>query len=155
MHRNHSHLWSALILVLVALGISACGASSSALDTEASGDEGPATLKPVQGYEFDHIVLSAKAAQRLGIETGRVSRASSGASTASAGTVIPYAAVLYDAKGDTFTYTNPDRLTYVRSRITISRIEGDAAVLRDGPPAGTAVVTVGASELLGTEQGVE
>jgi hypothetical protein len=148
---RHNHHLSALVLVLAALGVSAC-ASSSAFDSEASSDEGPAKLEPVKGSSFEQIVLSAKAAQRLGIETAPVRPAPAGGS---ARTVIPYAAVLYDADGDTFTYTRSDRLTYVRRPITVSTIEGGVAVLREGPPSGTTVVTVGSAELLGTEHGVE
>ena len=68
--------------------------------------------------------------------------------------VIPYGAILYDAKGDTWVYVNSEPLTYVRERVTVDYIEGDQAVLTDGPPEGSAVVTVGAAELYGTEFGV-
>ena len=68
--------------------------------------------------------------------------------------IIPYTAVLYDSRGDTWVYTNPEPLVFVRDHISISYIEGDLAVLFAGPPAGTAVVTVGAAELYGAEFGV-
>jgi hypothetical protein len=64
---------------------------------------------------------------------------------------MPYAAVLYDPNGDTWAYTNPEPLVFVRSPITVVTIEGNRAVLSAGPAAGTQVVTVGAAELLGTE----
>jgi hypothetical protein len=67
--------------------------------------------------------------------------------------VVPHAAVVYDAKGKTWVYVNTDPLVFVRQPITIDYIQGDLAVLSDGPAAGTAVVTVGAAELLGTEFG--
>jgi len=68
--------------------------------------------------------------------------------------VIPYAAVIYDTEGNTWVYTNPEPLTYVRQPIVIDYIEGDRAVLMEGIESGTQVVTVGASELLGAELGV-
>ncbi len=68
--------------------------------------------------------------------------------------VVPYSAVIYDVQGDTWAYTNPEPLVFVRHSITIDYIERDTAVLLDGPPAGTAVVTVGAAELFGVELGV-
>jgi hypothetical protein len=68
--------------------------------------------------------------------------------------VIPYAAVLYDAKGNTWVYTNPEPLVFVRQSIQIDTIVGDDVFLGDGPPVGTAVVTVGGAELYGTEFGV-
>jgi biotin carboxyl carrier protein len=68
--------------------------------------------------------------------------------------VIPYASVIYDLKGDTWAYTNPAPLTFVRGHIAVDYIEGDLAVLSDGPAAGTVVVTAGAAELYGTETGI-
>ena len=76
--------------------------------------------------------------------------------TAIAGTrkVIAHGAVLYDEHGDTWTFTSPAPLTFLRQKIDIDYITGRSVVLRDGPPAGTTVVTVGAAELLGAELGV-
>jgi hypothetical protein len=68
--------------------------------------------------------------------------------------VAPYAAVLYDARGNTWAYTTPKPLTFVRQAIHIDYIEGDLAVLSDGPPSGTEVVIVGAAELFGAETGI-
>jgi len=68
--------------------------------------------------------------------------------------VIPYAAVLYDAKGNTWVYTNPEQHVFIRKPIQIDTIVGDEAFLVDGPPVGAAVVTVGGAELYGTEFGV-
>jgi hypothetical protein len=65
--------------------------------------------------------------------------------------VVPYSSVIYDEHGNTWVYTSPERLNYVRAPITIDFIEGDVAVLKDGPPTGTTVVSVGAIELYGTE----
>jgi len=68
--------------------------------------------------------------------------------------VIPYSAVIYDLKGETWVYTSPEALTFVRERITVDYIEGDQAILTQGPAAGTKIVSVGAAELFGTEFGV-
>ncbi len=68
--------------------------------------------------------------------------------------VVPYAAVLYGVHGETWVYSNPEPLVFVRLPITIDYIEGDLAILSEGPQVGTAVVTVGAAELFGTETGV-
>jgi len=67
--------------------------------------------------------------------------------------VVPYSAVLYDVHGNTWVYTNPEPLVFVRHKVDVDYIEGDVAVLEDGPPSGTKVVTVGAALLLGTELG--
>ncbi len=130
----------ALLIVAVALPLSACGESSSS----AAEEKGPATLEKIKGTELVRVTLTPQAAKRIGVETAEVREASRGK-------VIPYAAVLYGTKGDTFTYVNPKGLTYVRRDIKVDRIEGNRAFLVDGPGSGTAVVTVGAAELLGAE----
>jgi hypothetical protein len=65
--------------------------------------------------------------------------------------VVPYAAVYYDAKGTAWVYVNPKPLTFERRRVAVDRVVGDVAVLSEGPPAGTPVVTVGAALLYGAE----
>jgi hypothetical protein len=69
-------------------------------------------------------------------------------------TVVPYSAVVYDADGKTWAYTNAEGLVFVRYEIVVDRIENNVAFLSGGPPVGTLVVTVGAAELWGVETGV-
>ena len=112
----------------------------------------PALIKPVAGSQIPQLQLTERAVQRLGIVTQPVRQ------TATAGQpaheVIPYAAVIYDHDGSTWTYVNIAARTYQRKPITVTEIDGDIAQLSAGPPAGTAVVTVGAAELLGTEYNI-
>lgn len=65
--------------------------------------------------------------------------------------VVPYGAVYYDAKGITWVYVNPEPLGFERKRVRIERVVGNVALLEEGPPVGTAVVTVGAAMLYGVE----
>jgi hypothetical protein len=65
--------------------------------------------------------------------------------------VVPYSAVYYDGKGAAWVYVNSQPLVFERQRIKVERIVGDLAVLAEGPPVGTPVVTVGAALLYGTE----
>jgi hypothetical protein len=65
--------------------------------------------------------------------------------------VVPYASLLYDIKGDTWIYTSPEQLVFVRHPVQVDYIDNGWAVLNEGPPAGTAVVAVGVAELYGTE----
>jgi len=126
--------------LLVALVIGGCGATQSQTATT------PASrVEQVNGTK--QVVLSAQAANHLGIQTKPVRAAGHL-------TVVPYAAVLYAADGSASTYTNPTRLTYVREPIRIDHISGSQVFLAQGPPAGTSVVTVGEDELLGAENGV-
>jgi hypothetical protein len=68
--------------------------------------------------------------------------------------IVPYAAVMYGPHGETWVYTNPEPLTFIREPIAIDYIDGDQVVLSDGPSPGTKVVTVAVAELYGTETGV-
>ncbi len=140
---------------LVAIGLLAVGLQLSACTQQAAEAEGaadkPAKVEQVEGAEVSRLTLTAKAAERLGIQTKPVLAGKIGRATRR---VVPYSAVLYDPKGDTWVYINPEPLTYVRERVTVDYIQGGQAVLTDGPPEGTPVVAVGAAELYGTEFGV-
>lgn len=141
---RYANRWLLLVLVITGLQLAACG--SPAAPPEA--DSSPATIEPIAGTELNRVILTADAAKRIGLETAPVREAQVGGTSR---TVIPYAAVLYDAQGATWTYTNPAPLTFVRHSIKVASIADDLAILEDGPPSGTAVVTVGAAELFGAE----
>ena len=68
--------------------------------------------------------------------------------------VIPYSALIYDLNGDTWIYVSPEPLVFMRHPVTVEYIEGDRAILLDGPPVGTNVVTVGVAELYGADTGI-
>ena len=135
-----------LVAIVAGLLLAACGGQTSA---DEAGNGEPAKVEPVDGTELNRVILSAKAAERLDIQTALVQVESGGTQQ----TVIPYAAVLYDPNGETWTYTSPEPLVFVRQDISVDHIEGDLAVLLNGPPPGTVVVTVGAAELWGIEYG--
>jgi hypothetical protein len=107
-----------------------------------------AHVEAIAGTELHKVTLTARAAERLDIKTERVQELLVGGAKRK---VAPYAAVLYDAHGDTWVYTNPEPLVFVRHAIRVEYISGERAVLSQGPPAGTTVVTVGAAELFGAE----
>jgi hypothetical protein len=139
----------------VALAVAGCGKAET-FNNEAASDEGPSRLEQVKGRDLPRVVLTAKAAQRIGIETSIVRHAARPAHSGLRDPeVIPYAAVVYDAEGHAFAYVTARRLTFERTPISIVRTDGPFAVISKGPPAGTPVVTVGAQELLGVEYGVE
>jgi hypothetical protein len=147
---RHSKRWLAVLGLLIAFPqLSACTQTSA--EAESSGAE-PAKVEQVEGsQDVSRLTLTPKAVERLGIQTTPLGE------TTVAGKkrkVIPYGAVLYDAQGKTSVYVSPAPNTYVRQPITVDFIQGDRAVLVAGPAAGTAIVTVGAAELYGTETGV-
>ncbi len=146
---RHGKRWLAILGMLVALPqLSACAQTSA----KASGGAEPARVEHVEGaQDLSRVTLTPRAVERLGIQTKPVLAGKVGNATR---LVVPYGALLYDAKGDTWVYVNPAPLDYVREPVTVDHIEGDQAVLTDGPPEGTRVVSVGAAELYGTETGV-
>jgi hypothetical protein len=135
---------------LAALQLSACSGKSN--EAAIANDEKPSTLVPIKGTNRSQIELSAKAAKRLGIRTGSIRLERIGGAERK---VLPYAAVLYDEKGNAYAYTSPEPLVFVRERVKVDRIAEGEAILSGGPPSGTAVVTVGAPELHGVEYQVE
>ena len=68
--------------------------------------------------------------------------------------IVPFSSVIYDPTGGTWVYTSPEPLEYVRHLITVDYIDGDIAVLSDGPPTDMAIVAIGAAELFGLEFGI-
>ena len=136
----HHGRWMIGVVLIGSLGLSGCGQPSA--EVAPTGEVAGATAPARQ------VTVSAHAAERLGIRTGKVERGQAGR------TSVPYAAVLYDAQGATWVYVNPEQLVFVRTQVKIDRIDGDVALLLEGPPSGTWVVTVGLAELFGAETGV-
>jgi len=135
-------------LVIVGLSLTACQRGSEAHD-----DESPAKIVHANGSQLSRVILSANAIERIGLKTDQV-REQRVSRSASPRKVVPYAALIYDLHGETWIYTNPEPRIFVRHRISVDYIDGDLAVLLEGPPPGTAVVTVGVAQLFGTELGV-
>jgi len=139
--------WTGLVLIAAGVALSACSqdGGTSAGDYEAASYDGPpAELESVEGTDVQRVTFTAFGAKQVGLQTAEVS--GNGEQK-----VVPYAAVLFDAEGNTFTYTSPEPLTFVREDIEVDHVDGDRAVLSEGPPDGTEVVTVGAQEVYGTE----
>ena len=130
--------WFLVTLVFAGLLLSACGAQTAAPEKIV-----PSKLEPIEGTDLSKVILTEKAAERIGVETVSIS-----------GMEVPYAAVIYDTEGNTWIYTNPEPLTFVREPIVIDRIEGDTAFLAEGLPGELNVVTMGVIEIYGTETGV-
>jgi hypothetical protein len=127
-----------VLFVFVGLLLSACGPSTATTEKVA-----PSKLEPIEGSELQRVILTEKAAERIGLETVAVS-----------GSEVPYQAVIYDIEGNTWIYTMPEPLTFVREQIVIESIEGNTAILAESLPSEFNVVTVGVAEIYGTETGV-
>jgi hypothetical protein len=126
-----------LVLAIAALPLAGC----TEVETETATGYEPSTLKPVKGSDdLQRVTFTEEGARRVGLQTVPVRR-----------NVVPYAALIYDPEGKTYVYTSPKRLEYLREEVLVDRIEGNRVLVSRGPPAGTKVVTVGATEVYGTE----
>jgi len=125
-----------------ALILTACG---GAIADEYVIEEQPYALETVQGQEVLRVILTEAAVEHVGIETALVEQRGPNL-------VVPYEAVYIDSHGEFWVYTNPETLVYVRAPIEIVEETSTEAILADGPPAGTQVVTVGVPELYGAEK---
>jgi uncharacterized iron-regulated membrane protein len=128
------------LLVIVAGGLSACGRGPAM-------QQPPASVQKSPDGGPSRLTLTPQAVKRLDIQTVAIQAAGRQLS-------VPYSAVIYDADGHTWVFTNPEALVFVRAPVTVHKIQGSTATLSSGPPAGTLAVTVGAEELWGTELGV-
>ena len=137
----------AAVLIVAGLLVPACADAKKA--DKSSGLEEPARLEAIAGSDIEQVILTEDAVERLDLQTASV-EAGSGQHQST----IPHAAVFYGLTGETWTYSNPEALTYVRVPITVEHIDGEVAYLADGPALGTQVVTVGAAELFGVESGI-
>lgn len=136
------------VLLVLTAAASACLSGCAATRTDIRPTVPAATVEEA-GSGLPRLKLTDKAVDRLGLTTEEVTKG------ARSTLEIPYGALLYDAAGKTWVYTNPEPRTFIRAAVAVERITGNVVQLNSGPPAGTDVVTLGAAELFGVEFGTE
>jgi hypothetical protein len=132
----------AVAIALVVVGIALSGCTEVESDT-VEGYE-PAHLQEIEGSELKRVTFTREGAARTDLRSEPVQR--SGGRRA-----VSYAALIYDGDGKTYVYVADKPLSFMRAEVVIDRIEGARALLRDGPPVGSQVVTTGAAEVHGAE----
>ena len=132
------NLFLLIFMMVAALQLAACGAKPATAEKI-----DPSKTEKIEGSDLKRVILTEKAAERIDLQTVPVS-----------GLVVPYSAVIYDTEGNTWIYTNPAPLTFVRELVVIDRIEGDQAFLSQGLESDAPIVTVGVIEIYGAETGV-
>ena len=80
---KHINRWFMVTLIFAGLLLSACGAKTAAPEKIV-----PSKLEPIEGTDLSKVILTEKAAERIGVET-----------VSASGTSVPYAAVIYDTEG--------------------------------------------------------
>jgi hypothetical protein len=104
----------------------------------------PVKLEQIEGTDITRVILTPKAVERTGIETTVVRKSGKRL-------IVPHSAIIFDAEGLVWVYTNPKPLTYERQEVKLFTEKGDTAILSEGPPPGTRIVTIGVPELFGAE----
>jgi hypothetical protein len=142
--RPDSSRWAwigrSLAMVLVALSVTACTHTSE----ETGPKYAPATLGSADAAGVKTVTFTDDAARRVRLQISPVV-------AGGRGVTVDYAALIYDKKGQSWVYTVPRSLTFVRMKVTVDRIEEDRATLSVGPAPGVQVVTTGAAEVYGAE----
>ncbi len=142
---NVSGRWAAAAIVITGLLLAACKQNVAEAPSEAVE---PATIERLEGINPTKVTLTEDAMRRLDIQTATVSELQVNGVKRK---VIPYAAILYDTEGATWTYVSPEPKIYLRHPIKVDFIQGNDVILTDDMPAGTSVVIIGAAELYGSE----
>lgn len=101
-------------------------------------------------YEVDNRELRLMPGQRIGVDIPMAS--------VTEAMVIPAAAILYDIYGGTWVYVQASKADdgstkFMRNRVLLEWVDGNQAIISQGPAIGSLVVTDGAAELFGTEFG--
>jgi hypothetical protein len=144
MPRQSRPIALALVMGSLTLPLAACTQVEESESTYS-----PTSVKPVKGQDdIQQVTFTADAARRVDLRTSTV-RATGRL------TSIPYAALIYNEEGNTYTYVSRTPLVYVRVPIGVDHIADGRVVLRRGPRSGTRVVTTGAAEVYSAEFGVE
>jgi len=136
-----------VLLLIAALQVTGCGQAA----VVAAPKSGPVVVEKAEGSEFNRVRLTEKAAKRINVQTAKIVEEQM---NGQAYKVVPYSSLIYGLKGETWIYTSPEALVFVRQLVKVDSIAGEKAFLADGPAAGTAVATVGVPELYGADTGV-
>ena len=104
----------------------------------------PAVVEELEGLDVKRVRFDREGARQVDLRTATVAEVGRQ-------TVVPYAALIYDAQGVSWVYVARGPLSYQRQEVVVDRIEGRRVWLRDGPRVGAQVVTRGATEVYGAE----
>ena len=135
---------AAAVCAALLFALPACAQTTATAPAVVAANE-PAKVEKNAATGIAKLTLTEKGVERLDLKTETV-KAGKGKDV-----VVPYAALLYDASGKTWVYTNPAPRVYQRQAVTVAKVENGLVTASAGPAAGTTIVTVGAAELFGAE----
>jgi hypothetical protein len=146
---KHRSGWLVAGVLAVCMQLVACQKH----EADAHHAEHPVEIEKVKDTGINKITMTEKALARIDLKTDKV-REQEVSRQPSPRRVIPHSALIYDPKGQTWVYTSPQPRTFMKHKVDVAYVEGDIAVLNDGPPAGTVVVSSAAAEVYGADSGV-
>ena len=133
----------------------ACAAAAALATTAAGCSSSGSTASPPPTAQLERtshglsVVLTPLGAQRIALRTGQATAAAGGQ------VAVPYDALVYEPSGEPAVYVATGTLTYTRYLVPVTVIAGQTVYLKPGIlPANATVVTQGAEELLGVQNGV-
>ena len=133
----------------------ACAAAAALAATAAGCSSSSSTASPPPTAQLERtshglsVVLTPLGARRIALRTGHATAAPGGE------VAVPYDALVYEPAGEPAVYVATGALTYTRYLVPVTVIAGQTVYLKPGSlPAGATVVTQGAEELLGVQNGV-
>jgi len=145
-------LSGAVLLLLAGIAVTGCSRSGA---QEATSQNEPAVVTTVSGTEDQlQVRLTKDGANRIGLTLATVAAARPSAADGANPTSVAAGSVMYDQNGGTWVYVQQQPLTFQRAPVVVSRVVGDTAMLRSGPPVGSQVALLGVAELKGAEEGV-
>ena len=145
MNRRTARAALARVVAAMALAATAAGCSSS----NSSQASPPPTAQLERTSHGLSVVLTPLGAQRIALRTAPAAAALGGQ------LAVPYGALVYEPSGDPAVYVATGPLTYTRYLVPVTVIVGQTVYLKPGSlPSGAVVVTQGAEELLGVQNGV-
>jgi hypothetical protein len=145
---KHKSRWLVAGLLAISLQSAACQRHASPHQADH-----PVEVKKIEGSDVNRVTMTERAIERLALKTDEV-REQKVLRSAAPRKVVPHSALIYDPKGETWVYTSPEPRTFVKHKVDVEYVEGDLAVLKEGPPAGTVVVSTAAAEVYGADAGV-
>jgi hypothetical protein len=145
------HATAVLLVAGIGLGLAGCAQADATSAEEADLNGEVAKVELIEGTHVNRVTLSPEATAKLGIKTAPVLVLPVNGVKH---TAVLYSAVIYDEHGAAFVYITPQPNVFQRVPVTVTDVGGDLAAVDGAPPVNTQVVSVGASELLGTETGV-
>jgi len=148
----HAEKRRAFAALLIAAATATAGAvAGCGGPPPAQAQPGPqAKMERIGHSPVPSVVLTPTGARRIGIQTTAAAVVQAGSPV----TWIPYAALLYEPDSSTAVYVNTAPLVYSRYDVSVQDIAGDRVYVSKGLTPGMRVVTTGAEELLGVQNGV-